>query len=126
MKDSNGTYSGNYAGYRLVTFDIIADIEDAVVGQVADQAYTGKPIRPGVSISFEGTPLVEGSDYTISYINNTNVGIASYSIVGTGDYLSGSIAGSFRILYDLDKAEISGVETSYTYCGKKIKPEVDE
>ena len=68
--------------------------------------------------------LREGYDYTVTYKNNTQVGTATITITGKGDY-EGTLVGSFEIL----GKGISGhfVEESIpaqTYTGEEIKPEV--
>ena len=68
--------------------------------------------------------LREGYDYTVTYSNNTQVGTATITITGKGDY-EGTLTGSFEIL----GKGISGhfVETSIpaqTYTGEEIRPEV--
>ena len=51
-----------------------------------NQTYTGKEIVPQVTIESDGIVLQEGKDYSLKYINNTNVGTATIEIEGTGNY----------------------------------------
>ena len=49
--------------------------------------YTGRPITfPSLSVFCDGTRLTETADYTVIYYNNTEPGIASLAIMGTGTY----------------------------------------
>ena len=64
---------------------------------IATYAYTGKPICPGVSLSANGTALVEGVDYVLGYTNNVRPGIAVISITGIGKY-NGTFTDVFRIV----------------------------
>lgn len=64
---------------------------------VSDQAYTGSPLTPSVSVALNGTTLIEGTDYTVSYSNNTNIGTATVTINGIGNY-TGSVTAYFSIL----------------------------
>lgn len=57
-----------------------------------DYYYDGKEKKPGVFIA----GLVENTDYTVTYINNVNVGSAAIIIKGVGDYF-GIIIKSFEI-----------------------------
>ncbi|MCR5268628.1 MAG: leucine-rich repeat domain-containing protein [Lachnospiraceae bacterium] len=50
------------------------------------QTYTGKAIKPAVKVYFGETELVEKKDYTIAYANNTNAGMASFTVTGKGNY----------------------------------------
>ena len=48
--------------------------------------YKGEPITPTVTITHGGKTLVEGTDYTITYLNNTSVGTGYILITGAGEY----------------------------------------
>lgn len=58
--------------------------------------YTGKPIEPSVTVTLNGKELKEGEDYTLSYQNNIEAGIAKVIVNGCGLY-NGSIEGMFTI-----------------------------
>ncbi|MCC8072787.1 MAG: fibronectin type III domain-containing protein, partial [Clostridiales bacterium] len=72
--------------------------------------------------------LKNGTDYTLSYENNKNVGTATVTVTGIGDY-TGSISADFTIeKYDLsqhtDTVSVSLSYTSCTYDGTAKKPTV--
>lgn len=73
-------------------------IEDAAVTvSQASVTYTGKAIEPAVAVKTStGTLLTQGTDYTVSYSNNTKPGTATVTIAGIGNY-SGSKTVSFVI-----------------------------
>lgn len=58
--------------------------------------YNGTEQEPKVVVRASDTVLTEGQDYTLSYSNNRNVGIATVIIDGVGCYL-GSISKTFEI-----------------------------
>ena len=62
-----------------------------------DHEYTGKEIRPKVTIKINGKTLKENTDYTIRYYDNIEVGKGKYEVTGIGDY-EGTVTGSFEIL----------------------------
>ena len=72
-------------------------IPNASVGTIVDQTYTGYDIRPSVSVWLNGGYLYEGRDYTLTYSNNRNIGTASVTINGIGNYY-GSRTVYFRIV----------------------------
>ena len=74
--------------------------------------YTGKPLRQTPVVILNGSTLVEGQDYTVSYKNNRNVGTATVTIKGTGDY-TGKIKRTFRI--NPKGTSITKTSRSYTY-----------
>lgn len=59
-------------------------------------AYDASPQTPSVTVKNGTTTLVEGTDYTITYSNNTNAGTATATITGTGSY-TGTISRNFTI-----------------------------
>ncbi len=62
------------------------DITKAIVSSVNDQKYTGKAITPKVTIKYNNKTLLEGTDYSLTYKDNINVGKATITITGKGNY----------------------------------------
>lgn len=86
-----------YKGMTMDTFSIVAtSISNASIKNIADQSYTGNEVTPKPTITFNGNTLVEGVDYTLSYINNINKGTATITIRGIGNFNS-SITTTFVI-----------------------------
>jgi len=79
--------------------DAGSEISDSTVSDAyfSDVSYTGKGVRPGVTIVVNGYTLVEGVDYTVTCRNNKKIGRATVIITGCGRY-SGSITRTFRIV----------------------------
>ncbi len=95
-------------------------ISQATISAIASQSFTGTSITPKPSVKIGDTTLVEGTDYTVSYKNNTAVGTATVTITGKGGY-SGSKKASFKI----NRASVSGASVTVaaqTYAGKALKP----
>ena len=59
--------------------------------------YSGKAVKPAVSVLLDGKSLIENTDYTISYSNNLSIGFAKATVTGIGEYC-GSVSRSFKIL----------------------------
>ena len=59
--------------------------------------FSGDAVTPEPVVSFIGTTLKKGTDYTVSYNNNTSIGSASVMITGKGDY-SGTKTINFKII----------------------------
>lgn len=81
------TYKVVYIG----TYDI-TDYADKVQLEYDSIEYTGSAHTPKVTID----GLTEGTDYTVSYSNNTEVGQATVTITGIGSY-EGTITKTFTI-----------------------------
>ena len=88
---------------------------------VKDQTYTGKALKPAVTVKYGSKTLKQGTDYTVSYKNNVKPGTATVTVTGKGDY-TGSAKATFRILVPLSKCKLT--VKSQTYTGKALKPAV--
>ncbi len=80
------------AKFTIVTKNISA----VSVAPIADQPYTGSAITPEITVTDGIKILREGTDYTVTYINNVNEGTATAKITGIGNY-SGTATADFLI-----------------------------
>ena len=73
--------------------------------------YTGKARTPSLGIydSMNEESLQKGTDYSVTYSNNTNVGTATATITGLGNYAGQVVYKTFQIYdnHDLTNASIS-------------------
>ncbi len=111
---------GEYTGSRSEFFRIRGlSVEDAEF-DLPDAVYTGSAITPSPDITLNDKELTEGSEYTISYADNINVGTASVTITGIGNYES-SLTKTFEIkARSLKNAHISAEDMEYT--GRALTP----
>ena len=73
------------------------DISGATLAlDASTYTYDGTAKKPGVTVTLDGNTLVQGTDYSVSYYNNTDAGTATVTISGEGDYI-GTVAGTFTI-----------------------------
>ena len=70
------------------------NISEATV-TASDQTYTGSALTPSVTVTFGGE-ILTSDDYDVAYSNNTNVGEATITVTGKGDY-KGTATGHFSI-----------------------------
>lgn len=62
------------------------------------QVYTGKAIKPAVTVKYAGRKLVKGTDYTVvGYSKNASVGTAQVNLRGKGRF-TGTRSVKFKIL----------------------------
>lgn len=116
------TGKGNYEGILTKIFDITADLEDAEISPIDPQPYTGEPVEPELSVRLGDKKLKEGVDYTVTYEDNTNRGMASATIHACGSLYSGEKTVYFSISRDIAGADIRLVAPAFTYTGKAIEP----
>ena len=64
-----------YTGYVTVPFTISPKaVSEVEILKIADVDYTGKAVRPSLFVKADGN-MIKSSDYTVTYYNNTNVGV---------------------------------------------------
>ncbi|RDU24888.1 leucine-rich repeat protein [Anaerosacchariphilus polymeriproducens] len=74
-----------------------AKIVSATISGISSMNYTGKPITQlKMVLKVDGKVLKNGTDYTITYQNNKNIGRATVIINGKGSY-TGTVKKSFKI-----------------------------
>ena len=95
------TGKGYYTGTAKGTFEITAkSLSSAKVSGLASKVYTGKAITQAPTVKLDSTTLKKGTDYTVAYKNNKNVGTATVTITGKGNY-----AGTAKATFKITKAE---------------------
>ena len=105
------TGMGDYTGYTSKNFTIIKRaMAGGTVSVASSVSFTGSNITPSVTVKVAGRTLTSGTDYTVSYSNNKNVGTSNVYVYGKGNY-SGSLSAKFDIVPA--KQQIQKLETKY-------------
>ena len=58
---------------------------------------TGKAVKPGVTVTYNGKKLKKGTDYKLSYSNNIKPGVATVTVKGIGEHYKSSKEISFKV-----------------------------
>ena len=87
---------GNYTGSVSKTYSIKNNFKKATVSGISTKAFTGKNITQSITVKYNGKTLKKGTDYTVSYSSNKNIGTATVKIAGKGSY-TGTITKTFKI-----------------------------
>lgn len=118
------TGKGNYSGTIKTQFKICPlSIYSAYNTEISDQTYTGKAIEPKMDIIYGNTVLTKGTDYTVSYSDNKELGSAKVTVTGIGNFCD-SWFFYFEIKEcNIKKAKIGKIANQF-YTGKAIKPSV--
>lgn len=119
---------GNFTSSKSVSFKIDpVDITKlSVTLNPAAPTYTGAQIKPAVIIKNGTTTLVDGTDYTVSYGTNKEIGVGTGTlrITARGNYI-GTIDKTFNInATNISTANISLSATKYSYSGTQQKPTI--
>ena len=105
------TGMGDYTGYTSKNFTITKRaMAGGTVSVASSVSFTGSNITPSVTVKVAGRTLTNGTDYTVSYSNNKNVGTSNVYVYGKGNY-SGSLSAKFDIVPA--KQQIQKLETRY-------------
>ncbi len=82
-----------------VSYDIAEAAQDATatIDYIGAVTYDGKAATPSVVVRYNGSQLVEGVEYDVTYLNNNEPGVATVVIKGKGAF-TGSMTTTFRIL----------------------------
>lgn len=116
---------GNNTGIITKNFRIIAQLSKCTISPIPAQQYTGSPVTPTLTVRCGNSILIEGTDYTVSYANNVNIGTATATLraLNNANY-TGTTTATFSIANDVGGFIISGYAPSYTYTGEAITPSV--
>ena len=127
-----GTYemeaagTGNYTGTVTKQFSVDQTPIDGleVKGVSSTYTYTGKAITPEPEVWADGVQLEKDKDYTVSYEDNINAGVAKLVITASGTHYAGTKELSFQILRkSIHLCDIGSIQTQ-VYTGSDIKPTV--
>ena len=117
MSGKNGQVISAYVVVGTPT----VDLSSVTVSSIASQTYTGKAIRPSLTVKYGSNTLSSGTDYTASYSSNTNAGTATVTLTGKGKY-----TGTKKVTFTIKPAAISAATASaipsQTYTGKVLTP----
>ncbi len=114
-------------------------MSECVVTLASDSvSYTGGARTVGVTVMWNGEALSVNADYTLSYANNVNLGPATVTVTGMGQF-SGSVTKTFYVVADQpagdwqftladfpEKIEFSKFADSTHYWYSQICPSHDE
>ena len=88
--------------------DTVISVSDLDIRVASSIAYTGKAVKPAVTVKNGDEILKNGTDYKLAYKNNKKIGTASVTVTGMGSY-NGSAKLSFKIVPK--KAVLSAVQS---------------
>lgn len=100
-------------------------LTEASVSLVKSAVWTGKAIRPAPKVVCRDIVLTKGTDYSVRYSNNKNVGTATVTITGKGCY-TGTVKKTFSILpRGTSVTKVTGGVRSITVKWKKQTSQTD-
>lgn len=107
-----GAYGGTASGKFAISPAPIA--KAGVKLSKATMTYTGKQLKPAVTVTLGGKKLVRNRDYTVTYASNAKPGTAKATVKGKGNY-KGSKAVKFKVALGTTKVKkLTGAEQAFT------------
>lgn len=101
---------GSVTGTMEIPFNIIpADLSNSgiTVIELPEAAeYTGGPITPEPVVTIAGRTLIKGTDYTVSYSGNTEIGTAQVTVTGLG-----AVTGEAQRTFSITPVDVSSKVT---------------
>lgn len=102
---------GGYRGHYQFSIKIPLSIANANISCASSKIYTGKDIRPGVTVTYGGQRLSQNVDYTVEYSDNYWIGKATVKISGMGNYVGEKVK-TFKIVPK--KAKLTSLKNKKT------------
>ena len=127
LAEAEAISDSGYNGTISRIFSIAqADINGAAISAISDQANSGTQITPKLSLSYQGTVLTEGQDYTVTYLNNqyaqgtVKTGANAQAVIqGKGNF-TGQIMTTFTVC-DMELATVDAI-ADQVYTGANVCP----
>ena len=88
--------AGNQYNYTISVKDL-KEVSTLTISDITPYTYDGTAKEPHPTVTDGSKTLTEGTDYTLSWSNNTNAGTATVTVTGMGGYYSGTQNKNFTI-----------------------------
>ncbi len=123
------TYGGTIYYTAVLQMTEPLDIsESEIVLTESDYAYTGDAIEPKPQVTLNGIKLIEGLNYTVSYLNNINesTDILPATVTAMGkENFTGEKSANFNILEPVLKSNMVSLSAdTFLYDGQTKKPDI--
>ena len=111
--DNTWTFTMERANVEIsATYKKLLTNQDITISEIADVTYNTEEHKPAITVKDGETTLAEGTDYTVSYSNNTNAGAADAAenaptVTITAVALSEKYAGETSVTFTILPARIN-------------------
>ena len=107
--------AGNQYNYTISVKDL-KEVSTLTIGNISAYTYDGTAKEPHPTVTDGSKTLTEGTDYTLSWSNNTNAGTATVTVTGMGGYYNGSQSKNFTI----NPKALTGSELYFASATKNV------
>ena len=110
---ANTKWSDNTTSDKTINWAILPyNISNSSISSISDLYYTGSAITPKPKVTALRKTLELDKDYKLSYKNNTNVGTATITVTGKGNY-TGTKSITFNIKSNKTTYSVKSKDTKY-------------
>ena len=101
-------------------------LNDTQIAEIEDQTYTGRAVRPGVTIQYQGKTLTEAKDYALTYKKNKRIkkAVSDYRKKVSLSWSKKKQADGYQIKIARDKQFTRKVKTVNIKKNTKVKKTV--
>lgn len=100
--NNTNLFNGIRASYTLTVVSGNINLSECSVSvQSGDFEYSGREMKPWITVSYKKAVLSEGKEYTLSFTDNVEVGTATATVTGIGD-CTGEQSVEFEIIKNHD------------------------
>ena len=106
--------AGNQYNYTISVKDL-KEVSTLTISDITPYTYDGTAKEPHPTVTDGSKTLTEGTDYTLSWSNNTNAGTATVTVTGMGGYYNGTQSKNFTInVKALSSSELAFASSAIT------------
>ena len=115
---------GVFTGSRTETFTIAPfNVSNTTTDGEDEFTYNGSAFTPEIRVNDQYRELVKDTDYTISYQNNKDPGVAVAEITGIGNYTGRKVVYFDILSCDISKNSVVELDSVPYYSGETITPD---
>ena len=111
---------GNFTGSVTEPFNVydsLTGISKCTVASLGTKAYTGKAVKPAVTVKDGKTKLTAGTHYKVTYSNNIKCGTATVKITGVE---AEGYTGTKKVTFKIRPAKVTAKVTNVKYNQQKV------
>ena len=120
------TGQNNYTGTKELRFEILPlAVNESMIEAIPSLVYNGNEQKPKVYLTYNNVSLEEGTDYSVKYTNNIEIGIAWVTVTGMGNFTSSAQTSFTIIADDIANASVAAIANEYYNYGAELRPVVN-
>ncbi len=121
---SDSTSFHNFITFNDYTVSSPKDISSLSFSKISNQTYTGKEIKPSVTVKDGDKVLTKGTDYGVMYDDNEDIGTAKITFFDDNEFYTGEKEIEFKIVPAKTTLTAKKSGSKYTLSWKAVKGDI--